>query len=235
VTVSSPVIFTRAGLVRGVRECVPLLVGVTPFGLVCGIAAQGAGLSALESALMSLTVYAGSAQLVVLGNWGHPAPVAAATLAAFVVNLRLALMGPVLSPWLDRLRGWRLWGSLFVMADQNWAQALSTMNSGGRDAAVLLGSGLLMWAWWLVTCVTGHAMGAALRLPPGHPLFFAALAVFIAMLANMWRGRGDVLSWAVAGIVAALVARALPGTAWYIVAGALAGSVAGGVRDHLRR
>jgi predicted branched-subunit amino acid permease len=232
---SSPVVFTRAGLLRGARECLPLLVGVTPFGIVCGIAAQRAGLSALESAIMSATVYAGSAQLVALGNWGHPAPVIAATLAAFAINLRLALMGPVLNPWLDRLRGWRLWGSLFVMADQNWAQALSTMNSGGRDAAVLMGSGLVMWAWWIVTSSIGHAMGAALHLPAGHPLFFAALAVFIAMLANMWRGRSDLLPWVVAAVVAACVAWALPGTAWYIVAGALAGSITGGVRDHLRR
>nr|WP_283949493.1 AzlC family ABC transporter permease [Limobrevibacterium gyesilva] len=217
------------------KECIPLLIGVTPFGLVCGITAQGAGLSFLETFLMSASVYAGSAQLVVLANWAHPAPVVAATLATFAVNLRMALMGPVLSPWLDRLRGWRLWGSLFVMADQNWAQALGDMTAGGRDAGVLLGSGLIMWVWWIVTGGIGHAMGTVLSLPPGHPLFFAALAVFVSMLANMWRGWGDVLPWVIAGGVAVVTARLLPGTAWYIVAGALAGSMTGGLRDHFRR
>ncbi len=228
------VVFTTAGLRAGIRGCLPLLVGVTPFGLVCGIVAQGAGLSRLEAVLMSALCYAGSAQLVALAGWTHPAPVLAASFAALVVNLRLALMGPVLSPWLDRLCGWRLWGSLFVMADQNWAQALTDMNAGGRDAAVLFGSGLIMWAWWVVTTAIGYALGSALRPPPGHPVFFAALAVFISMLVPMWRGRSDVAPWGVAAVVAVLAARLLPGS-WYIIAGALAGSLVGALRDRRRR
>jgi len=40
---TSGVTFTRAGVVRGMRECVPLLIGVTPFGLVTGILAQAWG------------------------------------------------------------------------------------------------------------------------------------------------------------------------------------------------
>ncbi|MBU6499736.1 MAG: AzlC family ABC transporter permease [Rhodospirillales bacterium] len=226
--------FTGAGIRRGMRDCIPLLIGVTPFGIVCGIVAQGTGLSWLESSLLSGLCYAGSAQLVALANWGHPAGVVAASFTAFVVNLRLALMGPVLSPWLDRLRGWRLWGSLFVMADQNWAQAVRDMNAGGRDAGVLFGSGAIMWVMWVITSAVGYTLGSIVRPPPGHPLFFAALAVFVSMLASMWRGRGDVMPWLVAAIAASLVARLLPGTSWYIVAGALAGSLAGGLRDHYK-
>ena len=151
------------------------------------------------------------------------------------MNIRLALMGPVLAPWLDRLRGARLWGSLFVMADQTWALSVKTMNSGGTDAGFLFGSGVSMWAMWIITTMVGHVAGALLRPPPGHPIFFAALALFVAMIVNMWRGVTDILPWAVAAVVAAVTARLLPGGSWYIVAGALAGSVVGGVRDHRRR
>jgi predicted branched-subunit amino acid permease len=155
-------------------------------------------------------------------------------LAAFVVNLRLALMGPVLSPWFDRFRGWRVWFSMFVMTDQNWAMSVREMNRGGRDAAYLLGSGLPMWLVWTITTAVGHYAGSALRPPPGHPVFFAALAVFVSMLAGMWRGRRDVLPWLVAAAVSVTVARLLPGTFWYIIAGSLAGSVVGGWRDRER-
>jgi 4-azaleucine resistance transporter AzlC len=232
--VTGPVIFTRAGVVRGMRECIPMLIGVTPFGIVAGIMAQTAGLSRLESVLMSGLIYGGSAQLLALSAWTHPAPILAATLAAFVVNLRMALMGPLLAPWLDRLRGWQLWGSLFVMADQNWAHALRDINRGGRDAGLLFGSGLIMWSYWVLTTTIGHMLGDTLRPPPGHPLFFAALAVFVAMLVGMWRGRGDIVPWVIAAGTAVVVARLLPGTSWYIIAGALTGSITGGVRDHLR-
>lgn len=216
------------------RLSVPLLIGSAPFGVVCGIVAQGAGLSYLETFLMSAMVYAGSAQLVALATWTHPASALAAGFAAFVVNLRLALMGPVLAPWLDRVRGWRLWTSLFVMADQNWALAVRAMTNGERDAAQLLGSGVPMLIAWVASSMLGRVLGAGLRPAPGHPIFFAALAVFICMLVSLWRGRQDALPWSVAGGTALVTARLLPHSTWYIVAGALAGSLAGAIRDRVR-
>ncbi len=226
--------FSRTAMLRGMRESIPVVIGTTPFGLVCGIASQGAGLSMLEAGLMSALCYAGSAQLVALASWGVPAPILGASVAAFAVNLRLALMGPVLAPWLDRLRGVRLWAALFVMADQNWAMSVKDMKNGGTNAGYLFGSGILIWLVWVVTTVIGHAAGGFLHPPPGHPVFFAALAVFVAILTTMWGGRRDVLPWAIAAAVSVVVARLLPGGSWYIVAGALAGSLAAGLRDHAR-
>ena len=225
------VVFTRAGLRRGALQCAPMVLGIIPFGLVCGVAAQGAGLSLVEAVLMSGIVFAGASQLVALAIWTHPPALVAVTLAAFIVNLRLALMGPVLSPWLNQLRGWRVWGSLFFMADQNWAMAVAEMNRGGRDVGTLMGTGLTFWLVWVVTTGLGHVLGAVVRPAPGHPLFFAALAVFVSMLTQMWRGRVDLVPWIVAAVVSSGVAQLLPGTFWYIVAGAIAGSVVGGVRD----
>jgi len=46
----------------------------------------------------------------------------------------------------------------------------------------------------------------------------------------MWRGRSDVVPWAVAAAVAVLTARMLPGS-WYILLGALGGGLAGVVQD----
>lgn len=226
--------FTRAAVLAGMRESVPVQVAVVPFGLVCGVVAQGQGLSLAEAVLMSATVYAGSAQLLALSHWGVPAPVAAATLAAFVVNLRLALMGPVIGPWLDRLRGWRLWATLFVLVDQSWAMSVREMHAGRWDAGYLFGSGGSMWVVWVLVTGVGHVMGATMRPSPGHPLFFAALAVFVAILATMWRGRQDIVPWAVAAGASMLASR-MAGGNWYIVVGALAGAGAGVARDRWRR
>ena len=222
--------FSIAALRLGARRSVPMLAGLVPFGLVAGVLAQEQGLSLAEAGLMSALVYAGSAQLLALGHWGVPAPVLAASIAAFVINLRLALMGPVLTPWLDRVRGWRLWGSLFLMVDQNWALSVDHMRRGEGDAGFLFGSGVVIWATWVVTTMDGHVLGSIVRPSPGHPLFFAALAVFVALLVPMWRGRSDVVPWAVAAAVAVLTARMLPGS-WYILLGALGGGLAGIVQD----
>lgn len=226
--------FSRAAIIEGVRVSLPLQVALVPFGLVCGIIAQGQGLSLFEAVLMSALCYAGSAQLLAMSHWGVPAPVIAATFAAFVVNLRMALMGPVIGPWLDRVRGWRLWASLFVMADQNWAMSVREMQAGRWDAGFLFGSGLVMWIVWVAGTAVGHVMGASMRPAPGHPLFFAALAVFVAIVAAMWRGKRDILPWVTAAAVSLIVSRLMDGTL-YIVAGAVAGAVAGVARDRRRQ
>jgi 4-azaleucine resistance transporter AzlC len=223
-------VFTAAGLLRGARLTLPVLIGVIPFGIVTGIAAQGAGLSMVEAGLMSATVFAGAAQLLALSHWTHPADVLAAAVATLSVNARLILLGPVLAPFLARVRGWRLHLSLFVMTDQNWALAVTEMRGGGTDAAFLLGSGGALWLWWVVLTLIGHAAGAALRPPPDHPLYFAALAVFISLLVPMWRGRRDALPWLVSAAVAVTVARAIPGGSIHVVAGALAGAGLAGLR-----
>lgn len=222
--------FSRAAMLAGVRRSLPLQVALVPFGLVCGIVAQGQGLSLSEAVLMSGLCYAGSAQLLALTHWATPAPVLAAATAAFVVNLRMALMGPVIGPWLDRLRGWRLWASLFFMADQNWAMSVQEMQAGRWDAGFLFGSGLVMWVVWVAGTAAGHLMGTSMRPSPGHPLFFAALGVFVAIVAGMWRGRRDLLPWLVAAGVSLAVSRLIDGT-FYVVAGAMAGAAAGVVRD----
>jgi predicted branched-subunit amino acid permease len=138
------VTFTRAGVARGARLSVSIFPAMIPFGLVVGVVAASKGLSLLETALMSALVFAGTSQLVALELWSDPAPILGAALAAFVVNLRLAPMGAALAPWLDRLRGWKLWGTLATLVDNSFAFAIADQRAGGRDAGLLLGAGAVM-------------------------------------------------------------------------------------------
>ena len=220
--------FTRAGILRGARQAIPLVIGTFPFGLVVGVISDAKGLSMLETLLMSGLVFAGSSQLLALELWTEPAPVAAATLAALVVNMRLAPMGAALAPWLDRLRGWRLWGTLATLVDHSYALSAAEMRRGGRDAGFLLGISVALWLFWMVAVAAGHVLGAVVRLPPGHPLYFAAVATFCAILVPVWQGvRRDLLPWALAAAVALLAWRAGLGAPWPLLAGALSGAALG--------
>ncbi|MFM1886866.1 MAG: hypothetical protein RL026_2023 [Pseudomonadota bacterium] len=232
---NGPVVFTGPGFRRGMVASTPLVLGSVPFGIVAGLTAQAQGLSLAETVLMSFLVFAGSSQLLALGQWSTPVPVAGASATALTVNLRFLLMGPLLAPWLDRLRGWRRWGSLFFMADNIWALSLKALQAGERDAAFMMGAGVPLWvAWWLLALI-GHTAGTLVAPDPGHPLFFAALAVFVALLVSMWRGRQrDLLPWSVAALVALGVSQLLPTGSWHILAGAASGAAAGVLRDRWR-
>jgi len=61
-----PVAFTRAGALAGVHQTLPLAASAFAFGLAFGVLARGAGLRLGEVALMSTTVFSGTAQIVVL-------------------------------------------------------------------------------------------------------------------------------------------------------------------------
>jgi 4-azaleucine resistance transporter AzlC len=227
--------FGWAGFARGLRCSPPLILAGVPFGVVTGLTAQVHGLSLAEATLMSLLVFAGSAQLLALGAWTLPVSFVTVNLTSVIVNLRFLLMGPLLAPWLDSLRGWRRWLSLYFLIDHNWALALKEIEAGQRDAAFLVGSGIPIWFSWIASTVAGHLLGSVVAAPAGHPVFFAALSVFIALLVPMWRGRGDLLPWVTAALVAYAVSRVLPGTSWHIVAGAIAGGTAGLARERWRR
>lgn len=225
--------FTRAGVARGFRECLPLGLSVFAYGLVFGALAVRAGLPPWQAGLMSLTVFAGASQLMALDLWGPSLPATGIILTTFVVNLRHVLMGAAMGDWLTRLPPGRAYGSLFFLTDESWALSMRELASGGRDAGYLLGSGLCIYAFWFAATMLGAAAsalaGAALADPASIGLDFAFTAVFIALLAAMWRGRGDLRPWLVAGLTAWGASLVLPGK-WHILCGGLAGGLAGAWR-----
>ena len=229
------VVFTRDGVMRGARASLPLWIGMLPFGLVIGVLADGKGLSLLETALMSALVYAGAAQLVALELWTDPVPIGALVVAALVVNIRMAPMGAALAFWLDRLRGVRLWGTLWTMVDHSFALSVQEQRRGGRDAGFLLGIGVALWVAWLGATLIGYLGASWVRLPPGHPLYFAAAAAFLSIMVGLWRGpRSDLLPWALAGAVALAAHRAGLPLPLPLLSGTFAGAAAGAFMDRRR-
>jgi predicted branched-subunit amino acid permease len=107
---------------------------------------------------------------------------------------------------------------------------VAELRRGGRDAAFLLGAGLTLYGFWVASTVLGRAAGDLSPLVERWGLDYLTTAFFVALLAGFWRGRGDALPWLIAGGIAAAAKAFLPGT-WYIVLGALAGSLAGAWRD----
>ena len=50
----------------------------------------------------------------------------------------------------------------------------------------------------------------------------------------MWKGKGDLLPWLVAALVAIVSAKLVPGS-WYIIFGGIAGSLAGAIAEGMKR
>jgi 4-azaleucine resistance transporter AzlC len=223
------VAFDLKGTIRGARLILPIALGVATYGLVFGVLAQQAKLSILEVLLMSSLVYAGSAQLVVLSLWIYPLPIGIIVLTTLIVNARNLLMGVAISPWFKQLSSFKAYTTLFFLSDENWALTMSQFSQGDHNAALLLGSGLVLLVTWVSSTVAGRMLGNIIHDPAQWGLDFAFTAVFLALLVPLWKGKSNLLPWLVAAIVAIAAAHWLPGK-WYILLGGLAGSLVGRLR-----
>lgn len=228
-----PAPLTFAGMLDGARAMLPLMPGITAFGMAFGAASVQKGFSLAESTLSSALVFAGLAQMVALEGWTQSW--SAGTLLALgfltmTVNMRHVLMGASLRPWLGTLPAWKAYPALMMMADNNWAASLRYHGEGGNDAGFFVGSGLVTWFFWVLATVAGHLVGGGIPDPKVLGIDLVVPAFFVAMLLPNWKGRREAVGWGVAAVVSVAVSFVLPGW-WFIVIGALAGAFAGGFTD----
>jgi 4-azaleucine resistance transporter AzlC len=225
--------FSPAGLMEGARLVAPVMPGMMMFGAAFGALAAQKGLTLLEAVLMSTLVYAGASQFVAMEMWSDiltPGGVVTLGLVTATVNMRFILMTAALRPWFGALPAWQSYPALFVITDPGWLTAMHYHSKGGRDASILVGGGLAFWLLWIGSCVPGYLLGALVTDPKRFGLDVIMPAFFVVMLVPLWRGARRAVPWAIAGAVALTVAQLVPGW-WFIIAGAIAGSVAGGFLD----
>jgi branched chain amino acid efflux pump len=220
----------RAEFLSGVRDMAPLLVGITPFGLLLGatVAASADPVAAWGGAL---PIYGGSAHLAALGSLGHGGGALVAAAAGVLVNLRVIVYSSSLAPLWVGSRWWARALAAATVIDPTWVVAEQRATRPGTVAerrAHYAGAATLLTVGWLVL-VTAGAVGGVLAsgvavlgvaLPlcllelvvphlahrPGAAAVGVAIAVVLATAA-LPSGVGLLLAMAAAGVVGVVVER----------------------------
>jgi predicted branched-subunit amino acid permease len=109
------------GWLTGITRAIPIVLGYIPIGFAFGVLAQKAGISLINTLLMSLLVYAGSSQLIAVGLIAAGAPALSVIITTFVVNLRHLLMSAAVSPFLKRWRKFELTAFAYQLTDETFA------------------------------------------------------------------------------------------------------------------
>lgn len=220
-----PVTFSLAGIRAGYLRATPLAISTLVYGLVFGVLASEAKLSALEAMLMSAVVYSGSAQIAGLQSWSTTPLLLPLMATILLINARYLLYGAAMRPWLAGLPPSRSYPTLFFLGDGNWALAMNAHAQGENDAGFVFGSGLAMFLPWTIGTLVGHLGGSIVANPRRLGLDFMLVALSAAMIGAFWRGRGSWFPGAAALVAALLAHRFAPG-GWTVVAAGLCGGAA---------
>lgn len=215
----------RMVLKDGVTAAWPICLGYVPIGLAFGVLAQKAGLTPAEIGLMSLLVFAGSAQFIAVSMLGSGAAAIPIILTTFTVNLRHLLMSSSLAVHLQRLSAG--WLSLYAygVTDESFALNMTRFRDASWDwrrALVLNHTSNLAW---IASTVIGGIGGQF--IPAGaFGIDYALPAMFICLLVLQIRNVLYVAVALMAGLLAVAFSLLISGNA-YIVAATVSAATVG--------
>ena len=203
---------------KGVIDVSPLMIPVVPFGLIFGVLAIDVGFTPMETMGMSLIIFGGASQIVLLQLFSGGASSLVIISSVGAVNSRHLLYGAVVSEHLSDLKLiWKIIISYFLI-DQAFARSNEyfKQNKDENKYFHLVGGGATCWIIWQSTTFLGIILGAA--IPEKLGLSFAIPLTFLALLINDFRKFVNVFVIIVSGLVATLGYNIIPFKAYVIVA-----------------
>jgi 4-azaleucine resistance transporter AzlC len=187
---------------EGARLIAPIAVAAAAFGASFGILSRAAGFDVVAAVVMSATTFAGSAQFAVVSTLDSGGAVAAAIVAAVLLNARYAPISVSVAPYFSGSRLRRLLESQLIV-DESWV--ISRQPDGRFDRRILVGAGLVLYVAWVGSTVVGAVAGEAIADPATLGLDAAFPALFLALLVPQLSSRRALA----AAVLAAAIALAL--------------------------
>lgn len=210
-------------------SALPVVLGYLPIGFAYGVLAINAGLSIFQIVLMSIIVYAGSAQLIAVSLFAQfiqPLSIIATT---FIVNLRHMLMSAALAPYLRDWKSYQVALFSFELTDESFGvHSLRFDRSENQPRSTILINIICQLAW-----VSGSLLGAVAGnlIEDVRPfaLDYALPAMFIALLILQIKNRNHLII-AMLSASLSLALWQLGSTQWHvIIATIIAATIGAGI------
>lgn len=171
----------RRQYLRGLRAGIPVIFGFIPVGIAYAIMARQAGFSALQTCLMSLTVFAGASQMMAVGMYAQGAGVVAMIVATFILNLRHVIMSTCVAERMPRLSLWQKLLAGFGVTDESFA-IFTTEKKENLTVWFFFGMITVTYSSWNVGTLIGALASDVLPTIITASLGVALYAMFIGLL-----------------------------------------------------
>ena len=216
----------RAAFEAGQRAILHSLPGAAAWGLVSGVAMVKGGLAVPWAIMMSLLVYAGSAQLAALPLIATGMPLWVIVATGLATNLRFVIYSAAMRPYFAQEPARKRAALGFFMTDFTFTLFMRTAQEGklperNRDAW-FAGVCTNNWLTWQLCAISGIV--AASYVPTDWGLEFTGTLALVALVGPSLKARPVIIGAVVAGVIA-LLAHGIPYRLGLFVA-AIAGIVA---------
>lgn len=192
-------------VLKGMEMALPVVLGYLTVGFAYGMLARNAGLSLLQSGLMSLIVYAGSAQLISVGLFAAGVPPLSIILTTFIVNIRHLLMSAALAPYFEHWRTMEKVAFGLELTDETFALHSSSFSLGMPAKATVFAVNITSQAAWIAGSLLGAVLSGQVADISTFGLDFALPAMFIALLVVQIKDYRHIVVAVTAGLLAVLL------------------------------
>jgi 4-azaleucine resistance transporter AzlC len=174
------------------------------YGVSFGAVSVAAGLSVLQTCILSLVMFTGASQFAMVGVVAAGGAPLSGALTALMLGTRNTFYGLKLAPLLQ-FRGWRRPATAHLVIDES--TAMSVTRDSTSDARVgFLSTGLAVFALWNLFTLGGAIAGDRIGDPRSYGLDAAVGAAFLALLwPRLADGRNRVVAACAAAVALGLV------------------------------
>ncbi|SOB59371.1 AzlC family protein [Pseudodesulfovibrio profundus] len=195
---------TRSAFILGMREVSPMLLGVLPFGVICGAVCSGVGMPEWSAAGMSVIIFAGASQLAAIQLMTENASLPVVILTGLIINARFLMYSVSIASHFNGIGAGRKCILSYFLTDQSYAISMNRFAvaeySQRLKVAYYMGNACIMWVAFNATTVLGAYLGAI--IPPEWNLDFAVPLTFTALVIPAVKDRPALLAAVVSGVVA---------------------------------
>lgn len=168
---------------QGVAACLPTVLGYVGIGIACGVVGKSVGLAVWQIAMMSILIYAGSAQFIICGMIALQAPVSAIIFTTFLVNLRHFLMSMSVAPYFRSLPLKEGIAIGTLLTDESYGVLVLPLAAREKIAFPWVqGLNFTAYLAWICATILGGLLGNWLPDPHLLGLDFALTGMFIGLL-----------------------------------------------------
>jgi 4-azaleucine resistance transporter AzlC len=215
-------------ILTGASCALPVVMGYLPIGFAYGVLAQKSGVSAFNTVMMSLIVFAGSSQFIAVGLLASGASALSIVFTTFVVNLRHLLMSTSLSAHLKGWKKFELAVFAFHITDETFAVHSMRYAKNNPSKTEVFSINIISQASWVLGSCLGIVAGQLIKDVEPLGLDYALPAMFIGLLVLQIRNTTQVLIAVLAGLFS--VGLFLSGlNQWNVIVATLIGATLGAI------